>query len=355
VTSTPAPDEAPRLAFGFAVRNAIGVAVPLIAGVIADDIPAGAVAGGGALIAGFADVGDTRRHRAIAMLVTSIAGAVSTAVGVFVSETESLALIATATWGVATGLLVAGGPAAGVVGLMMTVALVLFAGEDTGPRPELELAGFALAGGSFQAALAAAVPTRSGYPARPLGVRRVLGEALAAARSPAEPIARHSLRLGMALAAATAVYRLLPVDRGYWIPVTVLFVMRPQAGATRTRVAQRFVGTVVGLVAITLVVAILEPGALVLALLCAACMVPAYAYLWIDYTRFNAGLAGAVVALAALLGLPEPVAALNRFVDTIVGLAIIIVFLALLPEHPRSARPRGSAAPPGRTAHRGES
>jgi uncharacterized membrane protein YccC len=118
----------------------------------------------------------------------------------------------------------------------------------------------------------------------------------------------------------------------------VLFVMRPEAGRTRTRILQRFLGTVLGLLAITLVVSILEPHDLVLALLCAACMVPAYAYLWIDYTRFNAGLAGAVVALAAMVGLPEPIAALNRLLDTIVGLGVIALFLALLPEAPRHRR-----------------
>jgi len=327
-------DESPRLAFGFAIRNAVGVAIPLIAGVLADDIPVGVVAAGGALITGFADVGDTLRHRTTAMLATALAGAISTAVGVLVSGSEAAALAASAAWGLATGLLVAGGPVTGVVALSTTVALVVFAGESTGPRPELELAGFALAGGVLQSTLAALVPTRSGYPAHPLGFRGVR-EAVAGAVSWAHPVGRHAVRLALALAAATAVYRLLPVDRGYWIPITVLFVMRPETGRTRTRIVQRFLGTVLGLLAITLVVAVLEPGSLVLALLCVVCMVPAYAYLWIDYTRFNAGLAGAVVALAALLGLPEPIAALDRLVDTLIGLAIIVAFLALLPEEPR--------------------
>ena len=327
----------PRLSFGFAVRNGIGVAIPLVLGVLADDVPAGALAGGGALIVGFADLGDTRRHRAIAMLVTAVAASFSTMVGVLASDSEVASLAVTGLWGLGTGLLVAGGPIAGCVGLSTTVALVVFAGNSTGSHAELELAGFTLAGGLFQTTLAALVPTRSGYPAHPLGAR-ALRDAIAGVISLADPIGRHAVRLGLALSAATAVYRLLPVDRGYWIPITVLFVLRPEAGRTRTRIVQRFLGTVLGLLAITILVAVLEPGDLVLALLCAACMVPAYAYLWIDYTRFNAGLAGAVVALAAMLGLPEPIAALDRLVDTVVGLALIVLFLALLPETPRDRR-----------------
>jgi uncharacterized membrane protein YccC len=331
------PDEVPRLSFGFAARNALGVAVPLVAGVLADDVPAGAVAGGGALITGFADIGDTRRHRALAMLITALAGSVSTLAGVIVADLEIAALLAAFLWGVAAGLLVAAGPIAGTVGLSATVALLVFAGETTGPHHPLELAGFTLAGGVFQALLAAAIPSRSGYPIHPLGLRALL-PAVRGAISSTDIVGRHAARLGLALSAATAAYRLLPVDRGYWIPLTVLFVMRPEAGRTRTRILQRFAGTVLGLLAITLVVAILEPGDLALALICAACMLPAYAYLWIDYARFSAGIAGAAVALAAMLGLPEPIAALNRLLDTVVGLAIIAFFLALLPETPRGRR-----------------
>jgi uncharacterized membrane protein YccC len=342
MSATPREDEAPRLSFGFAVRNAIGVAIPLAAGVLADDVPAGAVAGGGALIVGFADVGDTRRHRAAAMLATAVLGAISTLVGDLVSESEVGALFAAGLWGLGTGLLVAGGPITGVIGLSATVGLIVFAGSTTGPHAPLELAGFALAGGVFQSAIAALVPTRSGYPTHPHPFS-YLRESIATAISWADPIGRHAVRLGLALSAATAVYRVLPVDRGYWIPITVLFVMRPEAGRTRTRIVQRFLGTVLGLLVLTLLVSLFEPGDLALALLCAACTVPAYAYLWIDYTRFNAGLAAAMVALAAMLGLPEPIAALNRLVDTVVGLALIALFLALLPETPR-ARHRPAVA-----------
>ena len=327
-------DESPRLRFGFALRSGIGVAIPLVVGVLADDVPAGAVAGGGAVVVGFADVGDTISHRALAMLATSVLAAFSTTVGVLAADAEIAALAVSGLWGLATGLLVAGGPIAGCVGLSATVALVVFTGETTGPHAALELGGFTLAGGLTQTALAALVPTRSGYPVHPLGPR-ALRDAIAGALSLSDPVGRHALRLGLALTVATAVYRLLPVDRGYWIPITVLFVMRPEAGRTRTRIVQRFLGTVLGLLAITLLVAILEPGPLVLALICAAAIVPAYAYLWIDYTRFNAALAGAAVALAALLGLPEPIAALNRLVDTLVGLGIVSLFLVLLPEAPR--------------------
>src|ERR671910_3269365 len=326
----------PRLSFGFAVRNGIGVAIPLVLGVLADDVPAGALAGGGALVVGFADIGDTRSHRAAGMLATAVLAALSTFVGVLASDSEISSLIVTGLWGLATGLLVAGGPITGCVGLSATVALVVFAGNPTGSHSELELAGFTLAGGLFQTTLAALVPTRSGYPAHPLGAR-ALRDAIAGVISLADPIGRHAVRLGLELSAATAVYRLLPVDRGYWIPITVLFVMRPEAGRTRTRIVQRFLGTVLGLLAITLVVSTLEPHDLVLALLCAACMVPAYAYLWIDYTRFNAGLAGAVVALAAMVGLPEPTAPLDRLVDTIVGLGLIAPFL---PPPPGTPPPR---------------
>ncbi len=119
--------------------------------------------------------------------------------------------------------------------------------------------------------------------------------------------------------------------------------MRPEAGRTRTRIVQRFLGTVIGLLVITLLVALLEPGD---ARPGADLRRLHGARLRVSLDRlhaFNAGVAGAVVALAAILGLPEPIAALNRFIDTLTGLAIVLCFLLLLPEVPRRRREPAAA------------
>src|SRR5207302_8853593 len=60
------------------------------------------------------------------------------------------------------------------------------------------------------------------------------------------PAFRHAIRLGAALIIASALARLLPLplQRGYWIPLTVLLILRPDFTSTFTRGVARFLGTV---------------------------------------------------------------------------------------------------------------
>lgn len=60
----------------------------------------------------------------------------------------------------------------------------------------------------------------------------------------------HALRLATIVAAATLLYRLLDLDHGYWIPLTILAVLQPEEHASRVRAIQRGTGTLVGTVLI---------------------------------------------------------------------------------------------------------
>lgn len=58
---------------------------------------------------------------------------------------------------------------------------------------------------------------------------------------------RHALRLSIAVAACYGVMQMLHPDQGYWILLTTVFVCRPNYGATRVRLVERIVGTILGL------------------------------------------------------------------------------------------------------------
>lgn len=58
---------------------------------------------------------------------------------------------------------------------------------------------------------------------------------------------RHALRLTVAVAACYSVMQMLHPDQGYWILLTTLFVCRPNYGATRVRLVERIIGTILGL------------------------------------------------------------------------------------------------------------
>jgi hypothetical protein len=62
----------------------------------------------------------------------------------------------------------------------------------------------------------------------------------------------HALRLTSLVAGTTLFYRLLELQHGYWIPLTVLAVLQPEEHASKVRALQRASGTLVGTVLITL-------------------------------------------------------------------------------------------------------
>jgi uncharacterized membrane protein YccC len=57
---------------------------------------------------------------------------------------------------------------------------------------------------------------------------------------------RHALRLGFIAAAGETIATVLHLPRGYWIPVTILFILKPNFGGTLQRAVLRFTGTVLG-------------------------------------------------------------------------------------------------------------
>ncbi|WP_207887021.1 YccS family putative transporter [Pseudomonas sp. 30_B] len=67
--------------------------------------------------------------------------------------------------------------------------------------------------------------------------------------SPTSLLFRHALRLSLALAAGYGVLHLIHPTQGYWIMLTTVFVCQPNYGATRIRLVQRILGTLIGLVA----------------------------------------------------------------------------------------------------------
>src|SRR4051794_8442964 len=232
------------VALGTGLRNSIGVLTALLLGIAPDSPAAGGGAGGGGVGAGFADGGDRRGGGAETMLVASVAGGFSMRVGGRVANREPRALLATCLWGFGAGLLAAVGPVEGTLGVVATLALVVVADDPSTPSQAGEIGALALAGGLFQTLLAVLIPTRTPLHGSAASLREFRAKIRAA--TPNTEAGRYTIRLGLALVAATVIYRLLPVERGYWVTLTVLFVMRPGQVETWLRVGERFVGTVAG-------------------------------------------------------------------------------------------------------------
>lgn len=78
----------------------------------------------------------------------------------------------------------------------------------------------------------------------------------------------HALRLAVAVALATLLYRALGLEHGYWVALTTLAILQPGEHATRVRAVQRAAGTLGGAAVILLITLATDGRGLLLA--CAA-------------------------------------------------------------------------------------
>ena len=135
---------------------------------------------------------------------------------------------------------------------------------------------------------------------------------------------RHGVRLGVTLGIAVAIYRLLPLGRGYWVPLTVVFVLKPDFGGTFTRGLQRFAGTLLGVGLASLIAASLAPGDWVEIVLIVVFAFVCYAFFFAQYAIFTVGVTGMIVFFVSLGGFPTYSAVVDRLEDTLIGGALCL-------------------------------
>jgi Fusaric acid resistance protein-like len=141
------------------------------------------------------------------------------------------------------------------------------------------------------------------------------------------PVARHAIRFGVALAVGVGLYRALGLhDHGYWIPLTIFFVLRPERDETDRRLVLRAVGTLLGLaIATGLALAFhgTEPWVAISLTVSAALT---FGLLTVQYALFTAAITAYVVLLTDTLGEAALQADAQRILGTAIG--IVIAYLA---------------------------
>jgi uncharacterized membrane protein YccC len=155
---------------------------------------------------------------------------------------------------------------------------------------------------------------------------------------------RHALRLAGTLAIAVALEHALPVAHGFWIPMTVALVLRPDFGATVARGTARLAGTCAGALLAGGIAWAFHPSALVhLGLV--------LFFAWFGYTLFAASYAAFSVAITAYVifllaygGLPEHTATVDRLLATAVGGALALGAYLAFPTWGRTLAPDRLAA-----------
>lgn len=136
-----------------ALRNSIGVSLPLIAGAYMGVLSASLSMCTGAMIVSFSDSSDPYYLRAQRMLAASFLVAGSVFIGSWLGSNFTFAVMLAAAWAFAAGMLISLSPAAGDLGTVSLVILVVFSASPL-PIEKAFYAGLlAFAGGLLQMAL----------------------------------------------------------------------------------------------------------------------------------------------------------------------------------------------------------
>jgi len=135
-------------------RNAIGVALPLVAGLAAGQPVAGALMSTGALNVCFSDASDPYGTRARRMLASCFLCAFSITVGALSGNNTIAAVTLTAIWGITAGMMVAVGTTQADLGTVSLVSLVVFHARPMNLEDAFLAGLLALGGGLLQTGLA---------------------------------------------------------------------------------------------------------------------------------------------------------------------------------------------------------
>lgn len=322
----------PAIRRGFLIAAPVGLSLVLELGLGA---PTKGAVGTGALLAGFpgldAPAGPRAAWQAAAAPLIGLAGVL----GILSSQTVPTAVLAMALLGAAAGYCFSVSLRLAIFGLSVALGAVVAQGFFLPVEDVPQAFAYVAAGGLLQAAWSLLVWALVDRAADDEASGWNTERALAALRSNwtlSSPAARHAIRFGAALAIGVLAYRLLDLEEhGFWIPLTILFVMRPEREATDERLLLRAVGTVLGLVVATALAETLHGDEVAIALLLTVAAAFSFGLLTVQYALFTAAITTFVVLLVDTLGEGAWQAAGQRALGTAIGIAIAFLAFAVWP------------------------
>ncbi len=150
-----------------ALRNAIGVTLPLALGAVIGNPGGGVVTATGSLNVAFSDGSDPYAHRARRMVASSVCCGLAVFVGALTGHLHALAVAEATLCAFVAGMLVAVSTPAADIGTVTLIVLVIFSAQDMSPKRAAIAGLLALGGGLLQVALSLALwPVRRYAPER---------------------------------------------------------------------------------------------------------------------------------------------------------------------------------------------
>lgn len=337
---------------GPALRRGALLAVPIgvsLAVELGFDSPTKGAIATGAMLAGFPGLDAPARPRAAWQAIAAPLIAAAAALGVLSGQTAPTAVLAMGLLGAAAGYCFAVSLRLAILGLSVALGLMVAQGFFLPVSDALPALLFVTAGGLAQALWSLLVWLLADRAADQPELAWSTPAALRDLRSNLtldSEVARHAIRFGAALAAGVAVYRILGLrEHGFWIPLTILFVMRPDRVETDRRLILRAVGTVLGLVLATAVAEAFHGVDPVIVAALTASAALSFGLLTVQYALFTAAITTYVVLLTDTLGEGIFHADGQRALGTAVGIAISFLAFVLWPSQGEGEGGNGGGEP----------
>jgi hypothetical protein len=323
---------------GPALRRGALIAVPIGLSLIVElgfGAPTKGAIATGALLAGFPGLDAPAGPRSAWQAATAPLIGISAALGVLSSQTAPTAVLAIGLLGAAAGYCFAVSLRLAIAGLSVSLAMVVAQGLFLAPGDAWPALVYVTAGGLLQATwsfLVWLLADRAGEDEASGWSSRAAAAALKSHFTLGSSSARHAIRFGVALAAGVALYRLIGMrEHGFWIPLTILFVMRPEREETYHRLVLRALGTVLGLVIATAVAEAFGGSDLVVIVVLTLSAALSFGLLTVQYALFTAAITTYVVLLTDTLGEAAFDAAGQRAAATALGILIAALAFVLWP------------------------
>lgn len=328
---------------GPAIRRGFLLAVPIALALIVElgfDAPTQGAIAAGALINGFPGMDAPAKPRAGWQAATAPLIGLAACLGVLSSQTAPTAVLALGLLGLLAGYCFAVSLRLAIVGLSVTLGMLIAQGLFLETADALPALLWGTVGGLTQTAWSLIVwlaEDKDGdEPEKAWDGRAALG-ALRANLTLRSTSARHGIRFGAALAAGVAAYRILGFHQhGYWVPLTILFVMRPDRGETDKRLILRALGTTLGLLVATSIGEAFAGDNLVLGAVLTVAAALSFGLLTVQYALFTAAITTFVVVMSTTVGEGAFHAAGQRATGTVLGIAIAFIAWRLWPNPGRA-------------------
>ncbi|MHB1146423.1 MAG: FUSC family protein [Lutibacter sp.] len=135
------------------------------------------------------------------------------------------------------------------------------------------------------------------------------------------PIFKHSLRLAVVVLVGFAIGKTFSMQNPYWILLTIIIIMRPSFGLTKSRSIHRVVGTLIG-AAISTVIILITQNTIVYGIVAAISLPLAYSLVQLNFRNAAVFVTINVIFVYAIFE-PNILSVIQfRIVDTIIGASL---------------------------------